>query len=279
MPLRPSLAVADDLQGFDEARQLARIEQVLGAGGAAVVPRVLARVRFAQEQASRRERPHQRGKERPVEIVEDEDEVVLPLSERDGVGLEVEHFRRHRQTETTRHGPQRLDARGIVVHRPDEGPCLREHEGVSPATAGDVERAGAARREPHELEEPGRRARGRRRPAFEAPRPAAQAPDEVVHARNAGLCEVGRRATRADSVAVHDEDRAAIVGHDGRGRGEAVHRQEQRARNVALLRESRRRSHVEDARAGGDEPERLLGSDVLVTAGAAGYSGWRGQDP
>jgi hypothetical protein len=274
----PILAVADDLQRLDEPAQLARLEQVLRARGPAAVARVLARERLAQQQAARRKRPHEHGKDRPVKVVEDENEIVRVLAERHVRRLEVEHLGRHGEVEASRERPQRVDARGVEVHRADEGARLREDERVATAAARDVEGARSARREPRVLEEPGR---GPRRPGplvAERALPAAKASREVVHAGHAGLREERRGAARAHAVAVHHEDRAAVVGNDGRGRGQAVHREEQRAGQVPFPLERGGRSHVEDARSVGDEPEGFVGSHVLVTPGAGGYSGGQRQD-
>jgi len=165
--------VDDDLERLDEADELARLEQMLRARRAAAVARVLAGEGLAQQQAARRERPHERGEERPVQVVEDEDEVVRLLAERHPRGLEVEHLGRHREAQAPRELPQRKDARGVAVDRADEGARLREDERVPTAAARDVERPRAARREPRVLEEPGRGARGPSEAVVEDALPAA----------------------------------------------------------------------------------------------------------
>jgi hypothetical protein len=80
-------------------------------------------------------------------------------------------------------------------------------------------------------------------------------------------------------VLADDHDRAAVVGEHGRGDGQELHGQEERARDVAELLVLARRAHVED-----DGPERqqalgLLRRHALVGPGTAVYSdGKRGHD-
>ena len=268
-----ALAVTHDLERRDEPQDLAGLEEVLRARRPSPRARVLPREGLAEEDTARGERTHDRREERPVQVVEHEHQLVLTLAEADPRDLEVEHVGNDRQVQPSRDRPQRLDARGVAVERAHEGARRREDEGVAPAAARHVERARAARDEADVLEEPRRRTGRRHRLVVERARPGRHPADEVVDARHAGLGEERGGAARAQAVVADDEDRPAVFRDDRRGGGEPVHRQEERARHVALGGERGRRAHVEDAGRRGDELERLLLTHVLVAPGAREYSG------
>ena len=71
----------------------------------------------------------------------------------------------------------------------------------------------------------------------------------------------------------HDHDRPAVVREHGRSGGHELHREEHGAGNVAHLLVLAGRAHVEDDRAGGDQPLGLVRGDVLEGAGAGDVGG------
>jgi hypothetical protein len=58
----------------------------------AAVPRLLRRVRLAEQDPARLQRADERGEERAVEVAEDEHEFPLLLAEVRGAVLEIDHL-------------------------------------------------------------------------------------------------------------------------------------------------------------------------------------------
>ncbi len=77
----------------------------------------------------------------------------------------------------------------------------------------------------------------------------------------------------------HDHDRSAVAREHRGGHGHELHRQEQRAGDVAELLVLAGRAHVEDHRPQRQQALGLLGRHVLVRTGPAVYSdGKRGHE-
>jgi len=74
-------------------------------------------------------------------------------------------------------------------------------------------------------------------------------------------------------VLAHDHHRAAVVGEHRGGDGHELHRQEERAGDVAELLVLAGRAHVEDDRAQRQEALGLVGRHVLVGARPAVQGG------
>jgi hypothetical protein len=233
---------------------------------------VLASERLDEEDATRREGRDQRREERPVQIVEHEDEVVRRLPQGEVGCLEVLDLGNQREREAPGDRAQRLDARRVAIDGTHERPRRREDERVPAAPACHVERPRAAAGQEGVVEEPRRRPSRGAGCVIEGARPARHAAGEMEHRSGPDLGEEDGRAPRPRAISDH-EDGPTVLPDDRRRRSQTVDRQQHRTRDVPLRGKLRGRADVEDAGRARDEGLSLVGPDVLVTAGTRHYSG------
>jgi len=276
-PVDLALALTQHLERGHEPRELTRLEEVIGALRARA-PRLLRRVRLAEQDSARLQRADERGEQRPVEVVEHEHELPLLLAEVRRHVFEIDHLGVERQLEATSQGVEPRYLACVTVHRAHQEAGAGEEEGVPATAAGHVQRACPAGGEVRVREEPRRGAADRRGLVHARPRPPGH-PARHVARRDPGLGEQRRGLARPHPVLAHDHDRPAVVREHRGGDGHQLHGQQQRARDVAELLVLAGRAHVEDDRPQRQQALGLLGRHVLVRAGPAVYSdGKRGHD-
>ena len=213
-----------------------------------------------------------------MEVVEDEYELPLLRAELRGAVFEIHHLGVEGYPEPTSQRVQPGDLARFAIHRAHREAGSGQEERVPTPTAGHVQRARAAGSEEHVREEPRRGSADRRGLVHARPRPAGHPPQHVARGEP-GLGEQRRGLARPHPMLAHDHDRSAVVREHRGGDGHELHRQEQRAGDVAELLVLTGRADVEDHRPHRQQALGLLRRHVLVRAGPAVYSdGKRGHD-
>ena len=246
-----ALALAHHLERRDEPRQLAGLEQVLGARRAAPRFACSGVKRLAEQHPARRQRAHERREERPVQVVEDEHE--LPLAPRRGPTppcsrstTSASSGSRSRRASARSHVDLRAASRSTA--RTGEPAAARRSAWRPRPQATSSVRAPRGARSAFESSQGEGPATGDGSCARAAPSSATIPPVEVV---DAGMPASARSAAawrERSAVLAHDHDRPAVVRAPTAGaEASALHRQ-QHARPGCGRRSScaAARAHVED---------------------------------
>src|SRR5688572_15984075 len=148
-----ALTARQQLEPPHEIEQLPRFQQEVSIRRLAARG-LRPRECFIDQQTARRESTDQVWKERPMQIVHDDDDVVRGSTEWIVTAFEIAHFGAKRQTVLARSVVQLAYRFGIAI----EGKCressLGQPERVTPASTRDVERASITRQQAGVLHEP-----------------------------------------------------------------------------------------------------------------------------
>jgi hypothetical protein len=133
------------------------LQQEIRVGGLAEAGLVHCE-RLVDEEGSRSERAEEGREQRPVEVVDDDDQVVELLAEVNLAGLEVHDARFDREIPADGLDGQLIDRPAISIDGHDGEPSFCQEQGVPSPPAGYVERVACVREKLLVGKEPERRA-------------------------------------------------------------------------------------------------------------------------
>jgi hypothetical protein len=133
------------------------VQQEIRVGGLAVAG-LLHGERLIKKEAAGSHGPDESREERPVEVVDDDDQVVGLPAQVDLADLQVHHSGLQRKAAADGLVPQLIDGLRVSIDGDDGEASLSQEEGMPSPAAGYVEGVACAREKVFVEEEPGRRA-------------------------------------------------------------------------------------------------------------------------